>query len=128
MSNLKLMIGDWVMCKGFTRMFQANEIFKNGIRLVDKFGRIVIAPYSNIQPIPLTPEILEKVEGCEKCFRIDNFGEYKECYEVVFALGLMIRHNSYYIDWIGGNTEVKYLHTLQQFIRLFTKKEIEIKW
>ena len=92
-----------------------------------KFGLGVVT-WDNIKPIPLTPKILKKIEGCQKCFRIDNFGEYKECYEVVFAIGLMIRHNSYYIDWIGGNTEVKYLHTLQQVIRLFTKKEIEIKW
>ena len=112
------MIGDWVQCKGKNICLTAGHLYEVSLDIYKA------SPY---QPIPLTPEILERIEGCEKCFRID-IGEYKECYEVDFALGLMIRHNSYYIDWIGGNTEVKYLHTLQQFIRLFTNKEIEIEW
>ncbi len=112
MNNLNLMIGDWMSYEG--KPCKISMLNNDELPI-------------NIKPIPLTPKVLEKIEGCKKCFRIDS-GEYKECYEVDFALGLMIRHNSYYIDWIGGNTEVKYLHTLQQFIRLFTNKEIEIEW
>jgi hypothetical protein len=81
--------------------------------------------YSNyvISPIPLTKEILLKC-GFEKTNRID-FGELKECY-ANFSFALMVRHNSFFVDWIGGNTEVKYLHILQNLFYALTGEELNI--
>ena len=59
------------------------------------------------KPILLTEEWLLNF-GFEKSNRLD-LGELKPCY-AIFSLALMIRHNSFFIDWIGGNTELKYVH------------------
>ena len=75
----------------------------------------------NLYGIPLTPEILDKC-GFEKSNRID-FGELKQCY-VIFSLALMIRHDSYFIDWVGGNTEARYLHQLQNLYFALTGEEL----
>ena len=79
----------------------------------------------DLSPIKLTEEILLKC-GFEKNNRID-FGELKPCF-TIFSFSLMIRHNSYYVDWIGGNTEIKYLHELQNLYFALTKKELIIKF
>lgn len=83
------------------------------------------APTSQLwcKPIPLTEDILLKC-GFVKVNRID-FGELKPCY-AIFSLAVMIRHNSFFIDWIGGNTEIKYLDQLQNLYFSFTNKELEI--
>lgn len=79
--------------------------------------------WANIEPIPLTEEWLLKL-GFEKSNRID-LGELKPCY-VMFSLALMIRHNSFFIDWIGGNTELKYVHQLQNLYHALTGLELQI--
>jgi hypothetical protein len=77
-----------------------------------------------IHPIPLTDELLLEC-GFEKNNRID-LGELKPCYSN-FSLALMIRHNSYFVDWVGGNTEIKYLHELQNLYFSLTKTELKIE-
>ena len=78
---------------------------------------------SKITPIELTHEILLKC-GFEKNYRIDS-GEYNECFSI-FSFALMVRHNSFFVDWIGGNTEVKYLHQLQNIFYCLCGEELEI--
>jgi hypothetical protein len=80
--------------------------------------------YNAIEHIPITEEILLKC-GFEKTNRID-FGELKECY-ANFSFALMIRHNSFFVDWIGGNTEVKYLHQLQNIFYVLTGEELKVE-
>jgi len=53
-----------------------------------------------IEPIPLTEKWLLKFRF-EKSKRFE-LGELKPCY-VIFSLAVMIRHNSFFVDWIGGN-------------------------
>ena len=77
----------------------------------------------DLSPIKLTEEILLKC-GFEKDNRID-LGELNPCF-TIFSFSLMIRHNSYYVDWIGGNTEMKYLHELQNLYFALTKEELQI--
>ena len=126
-NNLNLMVGDWVQ----------DEIdgIKLKVEIVGHHGNPSFVFASNdkgamtqngVQPIPLSPDLMERVEGMKKGYSY-NVGIAKECY-MYFSIGFMIRHNSYYVDFIGGNLEVKYLHQLQQLIRLFTNKEIEVKW
>ena len=101
-------------------------------KYMSEIGNTTIMPFSRdlfrishlLEPIPLTQGILFKC-GFEKTNRID-FGELKECY-ANFSFALMIRHNSLFVDWIGGNTEVKYLHTLQNVFYVLTGEELNVE-
>lgn len=73
------------------------------------------------KPIPLTEEWLLRF-GFEKTNRID-FGELKECF-AKFSFALMIRNNKYYVDWIGGNTEIEFVHELQNIYFTLHKTEL----
>lgn len=77
----------------------------------------------NYKPIPLTEEFLLKF-GFEKSNRLD-LGELKPCYAIL-SLAIMIRHNSFFIDWIGGNTELKYVHQLQNIYFALTGDELTL--
>lgn len=109
---------------------QENQRLNNELRKVKdvaldgKIGkRFFILNTDIIKPIPLTEEWLLKF-GFETSNRID-LGELKPCY-VIFSLALMIRHNSFFIDWIGGNTELKYVHQLQNIYFALTGSELQI--
>ena len=123
-------------------MIKVNEL-RIGNRVLDEYGNVSIintisygVRISNdkykwesksedqIHPIPLTAELLWEC-GFEKNNRID-LGELKPCYSN-FSLALMIRHNSYFVDWVGGNTEIKYLHELQNLYFSLTKTELKIE-
>lgn len=75
------------------------------------------------KPILLTEEWLLNF-GFEKSNRLD-LGELKHCY-AIFSLAIMIRHNSFFIDWIGGNTELKYVHQLQNIYFGLCGKELTL--
>ena len=75
------------------------------------------------KPILLTEEWLLNF-GFEKSNRLD-LGELKPCY-AIFSLAIMIRHNSFFIDWIGGNTELKYVHQLQNLYFALIGEELTL--
>ena len=109
-------------------MIEAKEL-RNGNLVFDNLGGILKikginteSDLSHLKPIPITEAWLLKF-GFEKTNRID-YGELKPCY-AIFSFALMVRHNSYFIDWIGGNTEIKYIHQLQNLYFALTKKELE---
>ena len=77
----------------------------------------------NYKPILLTEEWLLNF-GFEKSNRLD-LGELKPCY-AIFSLAIMIRHNSFFIDWIGGNTELKYVHQLQNLYFALIGEELTL--
>ena len=79
--------------------------------------------YNKLEPIPLTEEWLLKFRF-EKSKRFE-LGELKPCY-VIFSLAVMIRHNSFFVDWIGGNTELKYVHQLQNLYFALTGTELTV--
>ena len=70
-----LMIGDWVIRKGVPndpmRLYNMNA--SRGIAYLDQDGRGVAELFKNLEPIPLTPEILEKND-----FMKDDFLDYEE--------------------------------------------------
>ncbi len=76
-----------------------------------------------VEPIPLTEDWILKF-GFEKTNRID-FGELKPCF-AKFSFALMIRHKSFFVDWIGGNTEIKYVHQLQNLYWCLCGEELKI--
>ena len=117
-------------------MIKANElrmgnlILKNGnlhytnymtIRYV--YG-LSVTDEVKFEPIPLTEEWLFKF-GFEKSKRFES-GELKPCY-AIFSLAVMIRHNSFFIDWIGGNTELNHVHQLQNLYFALTGEELKFK-
>jgi len=117
MSNeLKLMVGDWVL--------------KNDIETKVTVDLLMILELNkdkwyNIKPITLTPEIMDRIEGIEHIKEEDKY-----CITLAHVeFGLL--NNSLYTQIQSGLfifSFNSYLHQLQQLIRLFTNKEIELKW
>ena len=107
MSNLNLMVGDWVFYEGTPAkmsMVNSNEL-----------------PI-NIQPIPLSPEVMERIEGIRK--RVFNDGYIINGVTISFE----DEEDGYWVCIKQIILKLQYLHQLQQLIRLFTGKEIEVKW
>ena len=88
----------------------------------------------NIQPIKLTPEIMEKVEG----WNVVKDSTYWLTYfnPQAFRINMWLKDEPSSAGfekkgyWYYGENyfEFQYLHQLQQLIRLFCNKEIEFKW
>jgi hypothetical protein len=127
MINLNLMVGDWVQSDGKlilvfhldSEMGEVNRVNYGGIK--------------DIQPVPLTPELMEKIEGWKCEGNYDYWLHYKN--EQGFIISMWLK--DYQVGgfekkghWYYGETfhDFRYLHQLQQLIRLFTNKEIEVKW
>lgn len=94
--------------------------------------------------IPITEEILLNY-GFEKSYRMGFGGNtpleynpmvqdtstegkiiynYKtNCYAIA-SFTLMVRRNSFFVDWIGGASEIKYLHQLQNIYFSLTQEEL----
>lgn len=115
MKKEELMIGDWVMYDGTP--LQVAEIYDAGI---SARGMMAGYTFEHLEPILLTPEILEK-NGCA-LDEIDGSYRYPD-------LGL----------WIGGRyapfgclisnvyVELNYVHELQHALRMCgIEKEIEL--
>ena len=115
MSNeLKLMVGDWVLRNGIETKVTPNILLSLDVNP---------AFAGNIQPIKLTPEIMEMAG-----FEYDKITYYKYCF-------MLSEGNTGFTVWykhFGEQNrlpyEFEYLHQLQQLIRLFTGEEIEVKW
>ena len=67
MINLNLMIGDWVQCKGKNICLTAGHLYEVSLDIYKA------SPY---QPIPLTPEILERIEGIKQRVFKDGYTIY----------------------------------------------------
>lgn len=124
MSELKLMVGDWVKCKGENICLTAGHLYEVSLDIHK------VSPY---QPIELTPEILEMVEGWECVSDTTYWLNYAN--KEGFRISMWLRDEQVagfekIYHWYYGDSffEFKYLHTLQQLIRLFTGKEIDIEW
>lgn len=116
-NELKLMVGDWVF-----RFGNPSKVTPNTLMSID----VSPAFAGNIKPIPLTPDILEKI-GAIKVNHIHGYSFYTFINSKVIKLHLDIYENK--TNYYGYNIpHIKYLHTLQQLIRLFTGKEIVVKW
>jgi hypothetical protein len=112
----ELRIGNWVSQKVETKCGYVVKMFKvtNG----DFYDNTVMPVFDHLEPIPLTPEILERAGfGC----RAGNV-YYKE--GVVDSL---IYQYDGFIVWEVNNMVIKYLHWLQNlYFCLTTGKELEI--
>lgn len=121
MKATELMIGDWVKIQGYDglRITAINKSYVN----FDK--RWAGAKLGEINPIPLTPEILEK-NGFELQRDKSELGTL-DTYWLGSELGTFRIHKLNNGDYQFGLAKIKYVHQLQHAIRLCgIDKEIEI--
>lgn len=137
MEKKNLMIGDWVVCDNTP--YQIAEI---GGMVCLSFERELFAALEDIQPIPLTPEILEK-NGIVFDYTIKLYDDYGNLYEIKgYALhGTTKWGDDYLLQYdedkgLHISTEIygeitlhniNFIHQLQHALRLCgIEKEIEI--
>lgn len=124
-----LSIGDWVRVKSNGNIIKIAQI--NGdVDEVRAFGYEHFYSFfslSDIEPIPLTPEILEK-NGFVKNGKYNewNIGTWRTPY----LLGVSLERPAITIKWNGSSIfidQAKYVHELQHALRLAgVEKEIEV--
>ena len=136
MTNLNLMVGDYInhfLSNNKDPYFKVKEILADKIVTTTLiYGANVEIDNNLIQPIPLSPESMEKIGfvkndkivgswdlelfrfHTQRPYSVEDFTSVTECY---YAERDLFIH--------GG---LKHLHQLQQLIRLFTGKEIVVKW
>lgn len=130
----ELMIGDWVECTYWTpskqlKVAEIRRIMDDEIKIgVYSDDLVLIFRQSEVKPIPITPDILEK-NGWIKdgYFYRAKDGSY-------IQLGQLFEHATFSCEKYGINREVftspsmlKYVHQLQHALRLCgISKEIEL--
>jgi len=112
MTNLNLMVGDYVNYIGKPVKCNIKTIYAISLIVGDSFM---------YQPIPLSPEVMEKIEGIIK--RVFNDGYIINDVTINFE----DEEDGYWVCIKKSILKIQYLHQLQQLIRLFTGKEIEVK-
>ncbi len=124
MKSIDLMIGDWVYVahRGSASHFgKVSALLPSGAVETEIEGAVGLS--SSVDPIPLTPEILEK-NGFVKTIHQDL---YKNTY-LLDRFFIHEHHNKVKFPycWIDlGDTDIKYVHELQHALRLCgIKKEI----
>lgn len=114
MKATDLMLGDWVLCDG--EPYQVAEI-SAGLLCIDA-ERELFADPEDVQPIPITPEILEK-NGWERISSVDR--------DFWHSAGVVLQESEDYEGaylW-GLAVYVRYVHELQHLVRVLQiEKEI----
>ena len=136
-----LMIGDWVLHEG-----EPYQIRQLGIYGVDRDGEDypavcvgkpkgvgLIVERNEIEPIPLTPEILEKNGfGVTRNMSSSRNKDVWSLHVYENKVFHIIEHHNkrefpYFWIELGSNSDIKYVHQLQHALRLCgIKKEIEL--
>lgn len=125
MKATDLMIGDWVIrrCVPEEPMRLYNMNSSRGIAYLDQDGRGVAELFENIEPIPLTPKILDK----NKFFQVgypNNVYELNKQYYLdhydAFKPKLWVLYFGNYMRGKVEDTKIKitYVHELQHALKL----------
>lgn len=122
MKPQELSIGNLVCYNG--KVVKVEQITKHkiGYRTIPNETRMNYAKLCEIEPIPITEELLEKYGFDEPCDGVyeHNYGEFEVTKEV----------ENWWVTWNGGSDfwfKIKHLHQLQNAYYLATGKELEIK-
>lgn len=96
--------------------------FDNKARVTLWCNGLIDATIDEIEPIPVTEELLEKYGFDEPCDGVyeHNYGEFEVTKEV----------ENWWVTWNGGSDfwfRIKHIHQLQNAYYLATGKELEIK-
>ena len=129
MSNLNLMVGDWV-----------NRLCGERFKVTAEY-LVYISDYPERlpTPIPITPEVMGKIESISKNENrgsrygfLDGYYNIDRDTDLVAIIeddGLLYIYTyEYSHEQFQLVCTFQYLHQLQQLIRLLTGKEIEVKW
>lgn len=108
-----LMIGDIVAVNNTPLRIAALGTAKTGF--IDAKGEMFYHYYDNIEPIPLTSEILEKNE-----FRnsLDEWHLFQGCLQTNFTLKSYDDTNEVLLPLFNGNMQIIYVHELQHALKL----------
>lgn len=132
-----LMIGDWVMYRGEPIIiFEIDEYYERVNTEPDGYDSIRCIELSDLQPIPLTADTLER-NGFVKSYGVSDTPPYDKDEEGNMYYSFKGEHkfwgwwqpdNTYYIPANAmGDIVIKYLHELQHALRLAgIDKEIAI--
>lgn len=124
----ELRIGNWVQFKD--NLYQIDVVSKHFPFLnTDEFG-VGVVHYNNMQPIPLTPEVLEKcglkrhkcgISGADMWQGMDGWSIDNH-----FFSGWLFRGNGKELKLVGYyNSEIKYIHQLQNLYFALTGEELQ---
>lgn len=129
MKSKELMVGNYIMFfpfwKGkvqFEKAVIITEIRTDYIVFED-FGSKVLISYTSpdINPIPLTPEILEKAG-----FKLSDSTKFLEAYHDAFTLTFEEGKGWDCLRIMGGSVYINYLHELQNLLFALTGEELNI--
>ena len=120
-----LMIDDWVACEG--KNGKVKELREHKLSLKTE-NSVMIVYYNNVEPIPITSEILEK-----NGFVTDRYGEIElndELGTSEINIVLEPTYSEEYYWWRINNNlivKIKYVHELQHILKLVgIKKEVKL--
>lgn len=139
-----LMRKDWVMRIDVENPYpvQVHEILAEGVIVDNQNNHYINLPYSDIGPIPLTQEILEKnFTMYDLEYFIPEYPNHNPEENDYFSIyynkwnGLSTIWKVEYIDGFYSDIEtrcasivsIKYVHDLQQFLRLLKITNIDLK-
>jgi len=140
MSNeLKLMVGDWVTSP-YAHINPDLKFIKIDKLMMVQILRIELnGSVCDYRPIKLTPEIMDMIDGIYKnenrgtrygflngYYNIDKDTDVVAIFEGNDLLHIYTYEYSH--EQFQLICSLEYLHQLQQLIRLFCNKEIEVKW
>jgi len=116
----ELMIGNWVMYKNTP--LKVIEILSCIVSVADGDYRKQPIMHDKLDPIPLTPELLEKC----------GFKRFNSKYKLIVddGLGSILTVNEINGDYSLScfPIEFQHLHTLQNLVKLLTGKELEVNF
>ena len=120
-----LMIDDWVACEG--KNGKVKELREHKLSLKTE-NSVMIVYYNNVEPIPITSEILEK-----NGFVTNRYGEIELNDELGTSETNIVLEPTYseeYYWWRINNNlivKIKYVHELQHILKLVgIKKEVKL--
>ena len=119
MTQIEYIPGDWVKASG--QLCRVEEVFVN--RLTKEYEYTLIYPNGNssrivigeIEPVPLTPEILDK-SGWELTDREDNYYIFFKYGNPVSLHYFSNRFFSIYIHYENSMFNIEYVHELQHLL------------
>ena len=124
MKATDLMIGDWVLYG--QRFAIIKELYNGYVTILCSINgqdEYIEETYDNIEPIPLTPEILEKNEFFKS---YDDDGIHYKYTLISDGIGFSLKYVRSVFQWLGP-LDFKYVHELQHALKLCgIKKEIEL--
>ena len=119
------MIDDWTACEG--KNGKVKELREHKLSLKTE-NSVMIVYYNNVEPIPITSEILEK-----NGFVTDRYGEIELNDELGTSETNIVLEPTYseeYYWWRINNNlivKIKYVHELQHILKLVgIEKEIKL--